>query len=53
MKWQYKTASVATSQSLAQIETALNNNGKLGWEVVSVVVVGTNYIIFAKRLISR
>ena len=53
MKWQYKTAKVALSTSIASIETALNNNGKLGWEVISIAIVGTDYVIFAKKCIVR
>ena len=51
MKWQYKTAKVALNTPLASIETALNNNGKNGWEVISVIIVGTDFVIFAKRLV--
>jgi len=53
MKYQYKVAKIATTTSVAQIETALNNNGTTGWELVSVFVVGTDYVFYLKRCIAN
>lgn len=53
MKWQYKIVSIATSTLTASnVETALNNQGKLGWELVSIISAGTNTVFVLKRLIS-
>ncbi|HLE86267.1 MAG TPA: DUF4177 domain-containing protein [Candidatus Brocadiaceae bacterium] len=52
MKWQYKIVKVAVGTTLAQIENALNNQGALGWELIGVVLQGTDYVVYLKRLIA-
>jgi len=53
MRYEYKVAKVATTTSVAQIENALNNQGTKGWELISTVVVETNYVFYMKRLIAK
>ena len=52
MKYRYKIVSVPVTTNLTTLENQMNTNGQTGWEIVSIVVVGTNFIIFAKKLLT-
>jgi len=52
MRYEYKVVSVPTNKTVAERQVALNNQGTLGWELISIVVEGTNIIVYLKRLIA-
>jgi len=53
MRYEYKVVKVATTTAIATIENSLNNQGTKGWEVISAVLVGTDYVLYLKRLIVK
>jgi len=52
MKFKYKVA-VLTDAQLTNLETALNNYGNEGWELVNIIrIAANNNIVVAKKRVS-
>ena len=56
-KWEYEIVRVSGSKDVADMIPSLNDEGKEGWELVSVVISPipidrrTQYLAFFKRLV--
>lgn len=53
MRYEYKVVKVATTTAIATIETALNNQGNLGWELMNIILQGTDLVFYLKRRVAR
>lgn len=54
MKWRYFVEIIANAQlTKALVEAKLDLAGQKGWELVSIITVGTNTVFVLKKLISR
>jgi len=51
--WQYKTLKRPLTILKIDLEDLLNDEGKRGFELITVFIQGTDYVFFFKRRISR
>lgn len=52
MRYQTKIVEIPSGSTKEQIETALNNLTKQGWELVLIQEIGTKYYAILRRLIA-
>jgi len=52
-RYEYKVVQILASQTAAQRQASLNNQGASGWELINVVVEGVTIFVYMKRKISE
>ena len=51
MKYEYKVVQIISSKTASERQSALNIQGESGWDLVNIVVEGTNIFVYMKRAI--
>lgn len=53
VKYDYKIVQIPSNYTAAQIETALKGQGQLGWLLIHIQQIGTNYFAVLEKTLSQ